>query len=82
MTTASTKQLINDAAQDIIDNAAAENKSELNKVSLIHMMLSAMEKDDSSGGRNSLSLQELKDEVKMFIIAGHETSSTLCYWAL
>ena len=76
-----TKQLINDAAQDIID-AAAENKSELNKVSLIHMMLSAMEKDDSSGGRNSLSLQELKDEVKMFIIAGHETSSTLCYWAL
>ena len=76
-----TKQLINDAAQDIID-AAGENKSELNKVSLIHMMLSAMEKDDSSGGRNSLSLQELKDEVKMFIIAGHETSSTLCYWGL
>ena len=42
----------------------------------------AMAKDKSHGGdRNSLSMQELKDELKMMIIAGHETTSTLLYWA-
>lgn len=62
------KRLINEAAEDIIQSAA-EKKSETNKRSLIHMMLKAMSKDDCSG-RNLLSMQELKDEVKMFIIAG------------
>jgi len=63
-----TKQLMDKAAEDII-KAAEGNKSEINKQSLIHMMLNAMSKDESYE-RNSLSIQELKDELKMFIIAG------------
>ncbi|KAL7439393.1 hypothetical protein ACHAXM_006645 [Skeletonema potamos] len=72
-----TKQLMDKAAEDII-KAAEDNKSEMNKQSLIHMMLKSK---DENNERNSLSMQELKDELKMFIVAGHETTSTLCYWA-
>mmetsp|Transcript_27101 Transcript_27101/g.46068 ORF Transcript_27101/g.46068 Transcript_27101/m.46068 type:complete len:518 (+) Transcript_27101:67-1620(+) len=74
-----TKQLMDEAAEDII-KAAEENKSEMKKQSLIHIMLNAMSKDESQE-RNALSMQELKDELKLFIVAGHETTSTLCYWA-
>lgn len=61
-----TKQLMDKAAEDII-KAAEDNKSEMNKQSLIHMMLKSK---DENNERNSLSMQELKDELKMFIVAG------------
>jgi cytochrome P450 len=62
------KQLMDEAAEDII-KAAEENKSEMKKQSLIHIMLNAMSKDESQE-RNALSMQELKDELKLFIVAG------------
>jgi len=74
------KKLMDEAAEDII-KAAEHNKSEMKKKSLIHIMLDAMSKDENHE-RNSLTLQELKNELKLFIVAGHETTSTLCYWAL
>ncbi len=62
------RRLMDEAAEDII-KAAEDNKSETKKQSLIHIMLDAMSKD---GGheRNAFSLQELKDELKLFIVAG------------
>ncbi|KAL7550992.1 hypothetical protein ACHAWF_014198 [Thalassiosira exigua] len=75
-----TKQVLDEAAEDIIQSAR-ENPT-VNTKSLIHMMLNATSMDGScQGGRNSLTLRELKNELKVFIIAGHETTSTLCYWA-
>lgn len=62
------KQLMDEAAEDII-KAAENNKSEVKKQSLIHIMLDAMSRDENHE-RNSLSLQELKDELKLFIVAG------------
>ena len=60
------KNLMDEAAEDII-KAAKESKSGTNKHSLIHKMLDATSKD---GDRNALSIQELKNELKMFIVAG------------
>lgn len=63
-----TRRLMDEAAEDII-KAAEENKSEMKKQSIIHSMLNAM--SDSGGNeRKKLSLQELKDELKLFIVAG------------
>lgn len=48
--------------------------------SLLRLLLNA--RDSSSDGKNALTDRELKDEVKTFLLAGHETTSTWCYWAL
>jgi cytochrome P450 len=37
---------------------------------------------DDANRRKHLSDLELRDEMKTFIVAGHETTSTWCYWAL
>lgn len=37
---------------------------------------------ESSGGEPNLNDAELRDELKTFLLAGHETTSTWCYWAL
>ena len=66
-----TKRLLDKAADDIIQ--AAKNNSDIIEHSLT--------KDDGSGGREELiNYAELKDELKLFIIAGHETTSTWLYW--
>jgi len=79
-TNSDTRRLLDEAADNILqstkDNPPSSNKTQ----SLIHVLLSAMEKDGSD--RNSLTMQEMRDEIKMFIIAGHETTSTWAYWAL
>lgn len=76
-----TRKLLDKAAEDIIQSAKVNPEKRSTK-SMIHMMLNATaSSSDEGGSRNSLTLQELKDELKMFIIAGHETTSTLCYWA-
>lgn len=79
-----TRRLLDEAAENIIKSATENNTSEGNnkQLSLIHVLLAAIAKDKSHGGdRNSLSMQELKDELKMMIVAGHETTSTWLYWA-
>lgn len=47
--------------------------------SLLELLLQA---SSSESSRNTLSLKELRDEVKTFLLAGHETTQTWCYWAL
>ena len=53
--------------------------------SLIQLLLHATnetETSPNSTSRNSLSYEELREEAKLFIIAGHETTSTWCHWVL
>jgi cytochrome P450 len=72
---------------DDIDKSSAKPQGK----SLLQLLLDATEdiastnsneKSTSSRKRNKLSLAELRDEAKTFLLAGHETTSTWCYWAL
>lgn len=50
--------------------------------SLLQTIFEAEDTQGSPGTKKTLTDRELRDEVKTFIVAGHETTSTLCYWAL
>lgn len=49
-------------------------------ISLLQRLLDAENSDIKKSSRNSLAMEELRDEVKTFLMAGHETTSTWCYW--
>ena len=53
--------------------------------SLLEQMLRATKTDECANSvpsRNQLSEQELREEIASFVVAGHETTSTWCMWAL
>ena len=51
------------------------------QISLLQRLLAAENSDSKKPSRKSLAVDELRDEVKTFILAGHETTSTWCHWA-
>lgn len=72
-------KLIKAAAHQVVTNA--RNKCvETNKKSLLQLLLHA--EDQQSTSTHRLSHAELMNETTTFLVAGHETTSTWCYWAL
>lgn len=55
---------------------------ENHRISLLQRLLDAEKSDTKTSARKKLAMNELRDEVKTFILAGHETTSTWCYWAV
>jgi cytochrome P450 len=51
------------------------------RISLLQRLLDAENSDAKKNARKSLGRHELRDETKTFLMAGHETTSTWCYWA-
>ncbi len=88
---AQTRRVVNDAVAEVVDKARqryeARGRATTNKSSGKYAAKSVLEalldaKDaDSKDGKEALNDNELQDEVKTFLIAGHETTSTWCYWA-
>lgn len=80
-----TRALLNEAVDKVIRKARSKevnvNGDSKNKNSLLHLLFQATD-SESGPGRKSLSDAELRDEIKTFILAGHETTSMWCYWAL
>lgn len=77
--------LLNQAVDSIIrearQKAIADSSKTTFKPSLLQLLFDA--KDAQPGtGRKTLNDSELRDEIKTFLVAGHETTSTWCYWAL
>jgi cytochrome P450 len=81
---------LDEAVDAIVENARKNNSSERPK-SLLQLLLQAEENNSdssdstrktSSVSNRTLNNVELRDEMKTFIVAGHETTSTLCYWAI
>jgi cytochrome P450 len=85
---------LNKAVDQVIQAARDKNTfdtSDKHK-SLLQILLEANENDpnssvddnksSSSKNKKSLADEELRDEVKTFVMAGHETTSTWLYWAL
>lgn len=88
---ARTRKLLNDAVDAVVSKArqdamATKGHSSVSSTtvlshqtkSLLQLLFDATTDDHTT----KLSNVELRDEVKTFIIAGHETTSTWCYWAL
>jgi cytochrome P450 len=81
-----TRKLLNEAVDNVIRDARAKETSEPNgdstkKKSLLQVLFQAKDTQDGQD-KNTLSDVELRDETKTFIVAGHETTSTWCYWAM
>ena len=83
---------LNDSVDDIIANARRldhekTGSSGNNRTrSLIQVLMNAKDTESSPSksklGQTGLSDGELRDELKTFLLAGHETTSTWCYWAM
>lgn len=67
--------IFNNAVDFIVQNA----KTQSEKTRMAKSLLELMSSDNSHG---KLSNDELRNEVKTFFIAGHETTATLCTWAI
>lgn len=52
------------------------------QISLLQRLLDAENSDTKKSSRKSLVMEELRDEVKTFLLAGHETTATWCHWAI
>jgi cytochrome P450 len=77
--------VLNQAVDSVIREARqkvnADSSTTTSKLSLLQLLFDA--KDANPGtGRKTLNDLELRDEIKTFLVAGHETTSTWCYWAL
>lgn len=67
--------LFDKATDAVVQNAKTQSQQSGGVKSLLEFMCT-----DSSHG--TLSPYELRNEVKTFLIAGHETTATLCTWAI
>jgi cytochrome P450 len=67
---------VNEAVDDVMSNARSQTSDNSRCKSVLELLFHA--KDAESG---TLSPVELRDEAKTFLLAGHETTSTWCYWA-
>jgi len=70
---------------EAVDAVVADARRDTTKAkSLLHLMLQAKDDHVDTKKRKSIYLSdtELRDEVKTFMIAGHETTSTWLYWCL
>ena len=50
-------------------------------ISLLQRLLNAQNSAEKKSTRKTLDVQELRDEVLTFLLAGHDTTATWCYWA-
>ena len=84
-----TKKALNNAVDEVIEKAQSKAErsaqgDDTNKVvpnSLLEALFDAKDTDPTNQTRRKrLDNVELRDEVKTFIVAGHETTSTWCTW--
>jgi cytochrome P450 len=89
--TVRTRWFMNKAVDQVIQDARDKNTFDKNspdkQKSLLQILLEANENDQNSvdnrsSKTKSLTNEELRDEVKTFVMAGHETTSTWLHWAL
>ena len=71
-------RLVDAAVSQVVENAKTHGPE--NTKSLLQLLLNA--EDPETTKTRKLSHKELIDETKTFLLAGHETTATWCYWAL
>jgi cytochrome P450 family 4 len=82
-----TRRMLNEAVDNVIREARSKSASSStakgppSRKSLLQLLFEATDAAETEH-RKKLSDRELRDEAKTFIMAGHETTSTWCYWAL
>lgn len=91
---ARTRRAMNDAVAQVVEDARLRYEikgrtsttpgsggGKYSAKSVLEVLLDANDADDKDGKKGKLDDKELQDEVKTFLVAGHETTSTWCYWA-
>jgi cytochrome P450 len=89
---ARTRKAMNDAVAQVVDDArlryetrgrtsATSSNGKYAAKSVLEVLLDANDAEEKDGRKGKLDSKELQDEVKTFLVAGHETTSTWCYWA-
>lgn len=75
---------LNDATDTVINAARKKNehRNSHSPPSLLQKLFDAKDTKEVTNVSRRLSSEELRDEVKTFILAGHETTSAWCYWAI
>lgn len=81
------KKVLDMAVNEVIENARSKAKKEAEGEDAMYTTKSLLEtlfgaEDETKANRNRLNSEELRDEVKSFLVAGHETTSSLCTWCL
>jgi cytochrome P450 len=77
--------ILNEAVDNVIREARkkanVDSSTTTDKPSLLQLLFDAKDAEPGTG-RKTLNDLELRDEIKTFLVAGQETTSTWCYWAL
>ena len=80
------RTMLDEAAEEVIANVADNDEVGQNNKSLLHLMVDAQDPDCSSSSSSpkgrSLNRIELQDEIKAFVLAGHETTAVWSYWSM
>eukprot|EP00977_Amphora_coffeiformis_P003749 scaffold742_cov165-Amphora_coffeaeformis.AAC.25 len=74
-----TRRNLDQAAELILARA---QETEKHSKSLLHLLLQAEDPETRDANLRRLNRQELRDEIKTFLMAGHETTATWLYWCL
>ena len=73
--------MLNEEVDSVVRRAEAAQKKGTRKGKetkcLLDLLFAATDERDPQSRTSKLSLQELRDETKTFLVAGHETTSTL-----
>lgn len=79
-----THMLLNQAVESVVKRAHSryKNREEASAKPKCLLELLFDEGDNPSSHNKPLSMLEIQEETKTFLVAGHETTSTMCVWAL
>jgi cytochrome P450 len=75
------RKILNEAVEAVVRKAQldySQSKESDNQNCLLNILFDAEDDGHIRHGKRTLSFKELQDETKTFLVAGHETTSTLC----
>ena len=84
LSTRENRKVVNDAVEAVVKKAQirySQSRGSDEKKCLLDLLFAA-EDGHSGNGNRKLSFRELQDETKTILIAGHETTSSLCAFAV
>jgi cytochrome P450 family 4 len=83
--TRESRKILNEAVEAVVKKAQIshrQSKESDKQKCLLDLLFDAEDAEHAGLGKRTLSFKELQDETKTFLVAGHDTTSTLCAFAV
>ncbi|KAL9191099.1 hypothetical protein ACHAXT_000805 [Thalassiosira profunda] len=77
-----TQAILNRAVERVVHNCYKNREDPTKEPQCLMELLFDADDSESGSRKKPLTHQELQEETKTFLVAGHETTSTLCVWSL